>query len=210
MQWLLLCFWLLAESYETINHCPLQGCGVGAGVGVVRNRIVLGGVGVGFLTTLEVGVGFFCSTTTPVVQLDNFYITLVSWEFLLKWYNFFWNFAVHHDPLILTAKFNSLYVKESESRVGVGNFGKSESEPGVGVGYFTSDSATLPIAHWSKLPYLSMYRHIHISTLPAITGNPICCKSCESIIAIWVFLTEKIYHQKSKYFFIILEVVFFT
>jgi len=49
--------------------------------------------------------------------------------------------------LILTAKFHSLYVKESESEnlersgVGVGNFGKSES--GVEVRYFTYDSATL-------------------------------------------------------------------
>jgi len=32
----------------------------------------LGGVIVGFLTTLEVGVGFFCTTTTPDVQLDHF------------------------------------------------------------------------------------------------------------------------------------------
>ena len=47
----------------------------------------LGGVGVGFLTTLGVGVGFFCPT--PDVQLDNFYITFLNWEFLLKWCNFF-------------------------------------------------------------------------------------------------------------------------
>jgi len=51
--------------------------------------------------------------------------------------------------LILTAKFHSLYVKESESEIlerselGVGNFAKSES--GIGVGYFTSDSATLVV-----------------------------------------------------------------
>jgi len=56
---------------------------------------------VGFLTRLAVGVGFF-------VQLRKsnwiiFYITLLSWEFLLKWYNslrnFCWNrfLAVHHD-----------------------------------------------------------------------------------------------------------------
>ena len=43
--------------------------------------------------------------------------------------------CVPRFPLILTAKFHSLYVEESE--VGVGNFGK------VGIGYFTSDSATL-------------------------------------------------------------------
>ena len=61
--------------------------------------------------------------------------------------------------MILTAKFHSLHAKESESEilekpesgVGVGNFVKAESESGVGnlgkvgvgVGYFTSGSATL-------------------------------------------------------------------
>jgi len=40
--------------------------------------------------------------------------------------------------LILTSKFHSLYVKESESEI----LGRSES--GVGVTYFASDSATLP------------------------------------------------------------------
>jgi len=53
------------------------GCGVGVFLG-----------GVGFLTKLGVGVGSFCST--PEVHLDYFfYITLLSWLFLLKWYNFF-------------------------------------------------------------------------------------------------------------------------
>jgi len=36
----------------------------------------LGGVGVGFLTTLvgvDVGVGFFCPTPTPEVKLDRFF-----------------------------------------------------------------------------------------------------------------------------------------
>jgi len=41
--------------------------------------------------------------------------------------------------ILTTAKFHSHYVKESDSGVGVGNSGKV----GVGVGYFTSDSATL-------------------------------------------------------------------
>jgi len=65
----------------------------------LRSRNALGGVG--FLTTLGVGVGLFCPT--PDVQLYCFYITLLSWEFLLKWYNFFWNIcwnrflAVYHD-----------------------------------------------------------------------------------------------------------------
>jgi len=42
-------------------------------------------------------------TLTLDLQLDIFYITLLNWELLLKWYNFFSNFcwnrilAVHHD-----------------------------------------------------------------------------------------------------------------
>jgi len=32
----------------------------------------------------------FCPT--PTVQPDHFYITLLSWEFLLKCYNILWNF----------------------------------------------------------------------------------------------------------------------
>jgi len=42
--------------------------------------------GVGFLTTLGVGirVRFFSLAPTVEVQLDNFYVTLLSWVFLLK------------------------------------------------------------------------------------------------------------------------------
>jgi len=47
-----------------------DGCIQGCGVGVVRSRRFLGGVG--FLTTLGVGVGFFCPTPTPDVHLDHF------------------------------------------------------------------------------------------------------------------------------------------
>ena len=46
--------------------CHHQGCGVG----VVSSRRFLGGDG--FPTTLGVGVGFFCLTPTPDVQLDHF------------------------------------------------------------------------------------------------------------------------------------------
>jgi len=62
------------------------------GVGVVSSRRFLDGVGVGFFVRLR-------------LRKSNwiiFYITLLSWEFLLKWHNFFWNFcwnrflAVHH------------------------------------------------------------------------------------------------------------------
>jgi len=65
-----------------------KSCSHGCGVGVVKSRRILGGVGVGFLTTPVVEVGFFCPTPAPGVQLDHFYITLVRWEFLLKCCNF--------------------------------------------------------------------------------------------------------------------------
>jgi len=79
-----------------------QGCGVGAGV--VRSRRFLGGVGVGFLTTLGAAVGFFCPTPTPDVQLDQFLhhtpklgIPVEMVEFLLKLLLKQIILAVHHD-----------------------------------------------------------------------------------------------------------------
>ena len=87
-----------------------QGCGVGAGVG--------------FLTTLRAGVKFFVRVRLRMSNWIIFYITLLHSEFLLKWYNFFWNFCWNRAscyaprfPLILTAKFHSLYVIESESEI---------------------------------------------------------------------------------------------
>ena len=44
----------------------------------------------------------FCPTPTPDAQLDHFLITLLNWEFLLKWYNFFWNFCWIRDFLLCT------------------------------------------------------------------------------------------------------------
>jgi len=55
-------------------------------VGVVRNRRFLGGVGVGFLTTLRV-VGFFVRLRKSSWII--FHHTLLNWEFLLKLYNFY-------------------------------------------------------------------------------------------------------------------------
>jgi len=64
----------------------------------------LGGVGVGFLTTLGVGVGvgFSCPTATPDVQLDHFLhhtlklgIPVEMIQFLLKL--FFETEIVRHD-----------------------------------------------------------------------------------------------------------------
>jgi len=39
---------------------------------------------------------------TPEVQLDHFYITLLSWEFLLNRYNFLWNFCWNREFLLPT------------------------------------------------------------------------------------------------------------
>ena len=61
------------------HPCFNQSCGAGVG----RSQRFLAGVGVGFLTTLGVGVGFFVR-----LRMSNwiiFYITLLNWEFLLKW-----------------------------------------------------------------------------------------------------------------------------
>jgi len=100
----------------------------------------LAGVGVRFLTTLGVGVGFVCPTPTPEVQLDHFLhhtpklgIPVEMVRLLLK----FSFGCTPRFPLILTAKFHSFYVKESESEI----FQRSKLE--FRVGYFTSDSATL-------------------------------------------------------------------
>jgi len=78
--------------------------------------------------------------------------------------------AVHHDfHFVLPAKFHFLYVKESEMwkgwsrkfwKVQVGNFGKG----GVGVGYFTSDSATLLISStlFSELQEIKVNKDIFV------------------------------------------------
>jgi len=108
-----------------------------------QSRRFLGGVGVGFLTTLAVGVGIFCPTPAPDDQLDHFLhhtlklgIPVEMVQFLLKLLLKQIFCCAPRFPLILTAKFHSLYVKESEleilerseSAVGVWNFGKSVSE----------------------------------------------------------------------------------
>jgi len=82
---------------------------------------------------------FLSDSGCPIESV--FYITLLNWEFLMKWYNFFEtfieteiSFCVSRFPLI-SAKFHSFYVKESGSEI----LEKSE----LGVRYFASDSATL-------------------------------------------------------------------
>ena len=70
-----------------------------------------------------------------------FYITFLSWEFLLKWHNFLWTFcwnrifAVYHDfQSVLVSRCYKILDSQTSftscwlSGVGVGNFGK------VGVG----------------------------------------------------------------------------
>ena len=70
----------------------MQGCGV------VKSPRFLGGVG--FLTTLEIGVGFF--VRLRMSDWIIFYMTLLNWQFLLQWYNFFGNFCWNSDFLLCT------------------------------------------------------------------------------------------------------------
>jgi len=85
------------QKYE-FHQC----CGVGVG----RSRRFLGGVRVGFLTTLGVGVGvgFFCPTPTADIQLDYCFnhtlklgIPAEMVQFLLKLLLKQRFLAVHHD-----------------------------------------------------------------------------------------------------------------
>ena len=113
----------------------------------LRSGRFLGGFGVGFLTTLGVGVGFLCPTSE--VHLDTILqhtpklgISVEIVQFLLRFLLKQRLLAVYHDfhwllvaTKFLTAKLHSLYVKA----LGVGNFGNV----GVGVEQFNSDSATL-------------------------------------------------------------------
>ena len=93
---------LLLRVFRDYN----QGCevGAGAGLGVVRSRRFLGGVGVGFLATLGVGVGHFCPTPTSDVQLDHLLhhtskleITVEMVKFLLKLLLKVRFLAAHHN-----------------------------------------------------------------------------------------------------------------
>ena len=96
-----------------------------------------------------------CPTLTPDVQLNHFLhhtpelgipieMVQIVFKLLLKQ----WILALYHNfhwllvaTRLLTAKLHSRYVKESQSGVRVGNYGKVEI--GVGVGDFNSDSATM-------------------------------------------------------------------
>jgi len=85
----------------------------------------LGGVGVGLLTTLGVGVGFFCPTPTPDVQLDHLLHHIPKFGIPIEMVQFLLKLLLKTEiscfapgfPLILTAKFHSHHVKESESEM---------------------------------------------------------------------------------------------
>jgi len=68
------------------------------GVELPRSRRFLGGLRGGFLRTLGVGVGFFVRLRKSNWIIS--YITLLTWEFLLKWYSFFWNFYWNREFLL--------------------------------------------------------------------------------------------------------------
>jgi len=75
----------------------MQGCRVS----VTGSQRFLGGVG--FLATLgvRVGVGFFVLLWIKKSNWIIFCITLKSWEFLLKRYNFLWKFCLKQSILAL-------------------------------------------------------------------------------------------------------------
>jgi len=86
----------------------------------------LGGVGVGFLTTLV--VGFICPTPTPDVQLDNFLYHIpklgIPAELVISFETFVEteiSCCVPRFPLVLTDKFHSFMLRsrsrESESDI---------------------------------------------------------------------------------------------
>ena len=96
--------------------CGKQVCGV------VRSRRFLSGVGVGFLTILGVGIGQ--KNPTPDVQLGHFLHHTPKLGIPVEMVQFFLKLLLKHVsccaprfPLILTVKFHSLYVKESQSEI---------------------------------------------------------------------------------------------
>ena len=118
-----------------------------------------------------------------------FYITLLNWEFLLNWYNFFWNFCWIRDFLLCTtisidfnSKISFLYVKESES--GVGNFGNSESDilpptPQPRWPHIRGSTACEPFPHTDRLkssvrPKTAEHHFQKSSVWHEQESNPVC------------------------------------
>jgi len=73
---------------------PIQGCGV------AKNWRLFGGVG--FLMILGVGVGYSARLRLRKSNWIIFYMALLSWDFLLKWCNFLWNFYWNREFLLCT------------------------------------------------------------------------------------------------------------
>jgi len=57
---------------------------------------------VGFLTTPRVGIDFFVRLRLRKSKWIIFYTSYLSWEFLLKWHSFFWNFCWNREFLLRT------------------------------------------------------------------------------------------------------------
>jgi len=85
-----------------------------------------------------------------------FYITLLSWVFLLQWYDFFWNFLETDDscclpqfPLsascytIVDSQTFIYFILKCQRFWKGGRRSRKFGKVGVGVGHYTSDSATL-------------------------------------------------------------------
>jgi len=137
------------------SRLTLQSCG--GGVGVVKCRSFFGWSRISNNTGSRSRI--FCPT--PDVQLDHFLdhtpklgIPVEMVQFLSKLLLKQISCCVPRFTLILTAKYHSLYVKESEI------LSKSES----GVGYFTSNSATMVtktknifLAHFRFLKKLQIF-----------------------------------------------------
>ena len=118
---------------KLVRHDLMQGCGAG----VVRSRRFSGGVGVGFLTTLEVGVGFFCSTPTsnwiiflhqtpklgiPVEMVQLLLKLLLKQRFLAVHHDFHWFWEPNFIPFMLRCQSRKFWKGRSRKfwRVDVG------------------------------------------------------------------------------------------
>jgi len=97
-----------------------HGCGVGARI--VRSQRFLGRVGVRFLSTLGIGVGFFCLTLDALLDhflhhTPNLGIPVEMVQFLLKLLLNQISCCVPQFLLILTAKFHPFQAKELEPKI---------------------------------------------------------------------------------------------
>jgi len=119
----------------------------------------LGGGGVGFLTTLGVGVGFFlsdCDSGCPIgsflhhtpklripVEMVQFLLKLLlKQRFLAVYHDFHWFWQLNFIPFM--SKRRSRKFWKGRRGAGVGNFGKSESGVGGGNGRSELESENSP------------------------------------------------------------------